>query len=86
MLSTDYFKQLFYTTSLFTVFWNRDILILEIGLCPERKKEMIRNTFMLVTKSEYQDLSLCSFQCWLRIPSTCPYETDYKATVIRTPE
>lgn len=47
---------------------------------------MIRNTFMLVSKSEYQDRSLCSFPQWLRSPSTCPYETDNKATVIRTPE
>ena len=44
---------------------------------PGKEKEMIRNTFMLVSKSEYQDRSLCSFPQWLCSPSTCPYETDY---------
>lgn len=46
---------------------------------------MIRNQFTVLFKSEYQDLSLCSFDHEQHGSLACPYKTENK-TVKRQPK
>jgi hypothetical protein len=55
------------------------------GQGPERKKEMIRIHSAVLFKSEYMDLSLCSFDEKQHGPFACPYKTENR-TVKRQPE
>ena len=52
---------------------------------PGKEKEMIFRQFSVLFKSEYQDLSLCSFYQKMHYPLACPYKTETR-TVKRQPE
>jgi hypothetical protein len=52
---------------------------------PGKEKEMTLRQFSVLFKSEYQDLSLCSFNHKMHGPLACPYKTENR-TVKRQPE
>ena len=45
---------------------------------PGKEKEMILRQFSVLFKSEYRDLSLCSFNDEMHGPLACPYKTGNK--------
>ncbi len=74
----------FYTTGFFTT-RNHDVIVLtENRAMPGKEKEMILRQFSVLLKSEYKDLSLCSFEYEQHAPLACPYKTGNK-TVKRQP-
>lgn len=60
------------------------IIMPENRAMPGKEKEMILRQFSVLFKSEYKDLSLCSFNHEQHAPLACPYKTENR-TVKRQP-
>lgn len=74
-----------YTTGLFTSGKQCDKVKPELRAKPRKEKEMILRQFSVLFKSDYQNLSLCSFNSKVHVPLACPYKT-VNRTVKRQPE